>query len=54
MNRTSTQNGQSMTTQSHPATGCRASGPRQETINLLRQFARAYFPANTPAAIVLN
>lgn len=54
MNKTSTQSGQPMATPAKSTAGCRVGAPKKETITLLRQFARAYFPANVPTAIVLN
>ena len=34
--------------------GCRAAGPKKQTIALLKQFARAYHAVSPTMGIVLN
>lgn len=56
MDKTSTQTEQSMPNNSKSRRESRPRGPREETLAILRQFARAYFPAGDSSdfGVVLN
>lgn len=56
MNKTSTQTEHSMPNNSKAHRESRSRGPQEETLAILRQFARAYFPAGNSSdfSIVLN
>lgn len=53
MDKMSTQTPESMKTIHSSAKGRRAGGPKQQTVDFLRQFARAYYPAPIQG-IILN
>lgn len=54
MDKTSTQRTKSMTKTQKTRLCERSQGPKAKTLAFLSQFARAYFPASVPGAIILN